>query len=120
MITIRPSQIEALDQLARRRFVVRKVAHLRRTFPDDCRAETDEALEARVLEGIRRAATHDLTSERDVSDFIDLDTILEPRFDRTLEWVQEILLETGTPPTERLARVKEIAEGAALEVDAHG
>lgn len=105
MITIRPDQFKALQQAALEVFVRRKTDHLVHTFPVDCENIEEADLRARVRGGIRRAREYGITSQYDVSRFVDLELQLGEGFDSRLDWASDILQSDKHSPSERVNRL---------------
>lgn len=82
MLTIRPEQLAVFERAARRSFVLRAAAYLRR----DSRSAAldDHALEAFIEEGIERAARHGIRSERQIVRYLELLARRGPQFDAEL------------------------------------
>lgn len=111
MFKIRSEQKASFREDAVRDFEDRVVAHVRRCFPDRWTTMGDSMLRAVIRDGIGRAATHGIISERDVCKFIDLMLIFGTTFDRERAWAREIL-DAAAPgdPRTKLGRLLQHAE----------
>ena len=100
MLTIRREQMEVLSAYMRQSFEDRMVRHLAQSFPAQCKklappTSGDESVRALIRQGIEKAASYDITSERDVGRFIEVMVAMDPRFDEpgALDWARQILRE---------------------------
>jgi len=93
MLTIRQKQMDALAAVTRERFQERLEAHVRKVFPDDCKALGEDGVRELVVEGIERAEGHGLSAERDVCRYVDLLFLLGRDFETREEmaWAKGIL-----------------------------
>ncbi len=78
--------------------------HLRRVFPDRCESLGDAAVARLIQEGIRKASTYHITSERDVALFIDLMVGIAPDFDQQpdMVWGRNILEDKTLTPGDKM------------------
>jgi hypothetical protein len=93
ILAMRQAQLAAFSHAEVQKFEVRMIAHLRRFFPKQCAALTEPQLRELIQHGIKRAADHKITSERDVCKFIDLTIVFGRDFDadKKLPWASRIL-----------------------------
>ena len=93
MLRIRKEQIEVLERDRLARFQVRVLAHVRKIFPDDAQRLGDEEVQRIITEGVKKAATYGVTSERSVTLFIDVMFGVDRDFDQTksMSWAIDIL-----------------------------
>jgi hypothetical protein len=105
MLTIRPEQMTALGQYMAEQFEKRMVAHLRRRFPQQTRGLDDEALRARVHDGIDRAKGHGIVQEDDVRRFLEYQALLGTDFDTSTPWAASILSDDELAGTEKMNRI---------------
>jgi hypothetical protein len=101
VLVVRRAQLDALGEPRRLEFVERTARHLARFFPERCAALGEEEVKAAVQHGIRRAAAHGFTTERDVCKYIDLMFLFGWDFDRGERWAAETLAQSA-PAAERL------------------
>lgn len=81
MLHIRPEQMEAFRAAMLSNLEQRIVAHVRETWPEECRELGDGAVRTMVAEGMARARTYGLEAEIDVAAFVDFLFLLGPGFD---------------------------------------
>lgn len=86
-------QSQQMERGAAQSFETRMKAHLRKHFPEHCRALGEEGLTQAIWDGVTRAKGYEFVSERDVCKYITLMFAFGPDFDRNrnLPWAQEIL-----------------------------
>jgi hypothetical protein len=97
---VRQSQIDAFARAAVDDFVARMVARLERFFPDQSRDLGAAGLEARVREGVDRAARRGIEREYHVCLYLDVMMELGPRFDEdpSLPWARALLEDPALGP----------------------
>jgi hypothetical protein len=119
MFVLSQNHLDALSQAAWETFEDRMVDALRVRFPSEFASLGEDGIRRRVRGGAARAAEYQITGEGDVSQFIRLMFGIGPDFDRSgkTAWAGPILRNVNTPPSERLARVKEIARKQGLRTD---
>lgn len=110
MLVLRNAQLAALGASAQRRFEERLLAHLERFFPHLCAQLGEAGLRQLCQDGIARARTYGLRSERDLCKYINLILVFGPGFDREQPWAAEIL-ELNSAPGQRMEKIY----AAALE-----
>ena len=112
MLTLRQAQMDALDADRARDFEARLVQHLRTVFPSRCEPLGDQGLLDVARDGIERAESHGLSSEREICKYVDLMFVLGPGFDRDprLPWAAEILGDPGT--RDGLSRIERLSRAA--------
>lgn len=93
MLKIRAEQLAKYSQAEVDQFTEWMINHLKRFFPQQCKALGDDQLKETIRFGIRRAASYGIRTKRDVCKFIDLIVILGRDFeqDEKLTWASEIL-----------------------------
>jgi len=112
MMRIRKEQNNELAKAAVKRFEDFMVVHLNEFFPEHCKALGKDGTREVIREGIERARTYSIVSERDVCKFIDLKVALGRSFDTdpALPWAARILNDKSIPdPRQRLNRLHEMA-----------
>lgn len=82
MLVIRHEQLNIFRERKVTAFVCDTCKHLRRFFPDAVAHLDEISLDEFVRQGIKRAATHNITKERDVANFINLMVAIQPEFDQ--------------------------------------
>ncbi len=104
MFVIRATQQAAFRErgLAELRDVL--VAHARACFPRRCAALGADALPAYVEDGMRRAAAHALTLERDIGAYVELMLVFGPGFehDSRFPWASPLTEAKGLDPSARI------------------
>lgn len=90
---IRKEQMDVLGRHMEAVFVTRTVDHVRRFFPEPCRALGEDGTRETVVYGVERAATHGFTAQSDVSKYIDVMFAYGRDFDQSpaLPWARHIL-----------------------------
>jgi hypothetical protein len=80
------------------------VAHARACFPRRCANIGADALPAHVEDGMRRAAAHGLTLERDIGAYVDLTIVFGPGFehDSHCPWASLLTEATDLDPSARI------------------
>lgn len=98
MLRLTSRQVELLGALPRAAFIERVAGHLRRFFPDRCRALGPDGLRETVEYGVERARFHGFESERDVCKYLSLVCLFGRDFDRSPEhpWAARALARDGT------------------------
>lgn len=111
MLTMRSKQMEAFSEAALKRFEETMVAHLKKFFPDYCEAAGAPKVREFIRYGVKRAASYQITAERDVSRYVDLMVSLGADFDNDeqLPWAGEIL-RTRNSPEVRISILLKTAE----------
>jgi hypothetical protein len=111
MLTLRPEQMRAFSEAALKRFEETMLAHLKKFFPDKYEAAGEPKVRKLIRYGIERAASYDITAQRDVSRYIDLMMTLGPDFDqdKQLPWAGQIL-RTRNKPEVRISILLKTAE----------
>jgi hypothetical protein len=93
MLVIRKEQMAVLDAYMARRFRDAIRRHLRRELPDETQAISEEDLLRRIDQGLERGRRYGLTTERDLTAFVDLTFIHGPSFEElpAMRWAKRIL-----------------------------
>lgn len=110
-LRLRPEQMEAFAQAARKRFEDRMVRSIRRLFPEVWKKAGEERTRARIRFGIERAARHGIEEDRDVRRYIHLMLRCGDDFDSTA-WAREILAEKDAEPNDKMADLWDAAAEA--------
>ena len=97
MLIVRKEQIEAFESATRERFVREMVEHVRGVFPEEASGMDDGELGEAVERGIDKAAAYDITGEREVAMFIDLEIGMNTgdEYSHLRDWIQETLVNEG-------------------------
>jgi hypothetical protein len=92
-LTIRLAQMETFSQVEIQKFEDWMVSHLNKFFPRECNSVGEPHLRDLIQHGIKRAAEHGITKERDICKFIDLMLVFGRDFDTDARspWAHEIL-----------------------------
>ena len=79
-------------------------AHVRACFPARCAALGADALPGHIEDGMRRAAAHGLTLERDISAYVELMVVFGPDFehDSRFPWASPLAEGTALEPSARI------------------
>jgi hypothetical protein len=112
MLIIRQEQMDEFIRIAAKSFEDWMLVHLKNFFPDEYQALGDPEVRETIKYGIGKAESYSITTERDVSKYIDLMFALGQDFDTDpdLTWVQEILQDETLPdPEERMNRLCHMA-----------
>jgi hypothetical protein len=98
LLAMRQAQLAAFSEAEVQKFEDRMLTHLRQFFPKQCAALKEPQLHELIQYGIKRAAGHKISSERDVCKFIDLMIVFGRDFDadRKLPWAGRILRNQST------------------------
>jgi len=116
---IRQEQMVFLSQGCLGKFEKSMAEHLNRCFPDKCKALGEQGIQEVIRYGIKRAASHHITLERDVCKYIDLMFAFGREFDSNpdLPWASRILedgsFKNATAKVDRLfdtAKLQKTAE----------
>jgi len=100
-LTVRQAQIDAFSQVEIQKFEDWMVVHLNRFFPRECSSLGGAHLRNLIGYGIKRAAEHGITKQRDVCKFIDLMIVFGRNFDTDGHnaWAHDILRREKEPST---------------------
>ena|SRR5258707_8062168 len=93
MLTVRKEQMDVLDRDKRKRFVNLMVEHLEKFFPKRCATLGDKQVREWIEQGIDRAASYRIVSERDVCKYLDVMFVFGKNFDHDSQfpWAAKIL-----------------------------
>lgn len=118
MLKIRSEQFEVFERAALRSFEDRMVEHLRGFAPSHFKILSEEEIRACVREGMKRAPSHGLTSERSIRIYVQTMFMLGSKFDTDPQypWAAEILGEAETPEEERCDRLHDKSWEYAAQV----
>ncbi len=99
VLTIRLAQLTVLSRLEVQKFEDSMVEHLNRLFPAQSKCAGEAPLRETIQYGIKRAAAYGITSERDVSEYIDLMAVYGRDFDadQRFAWTRDILARQDDP-----------------------
>src|SRR5438132_13371033 len=97
MLTIRKEQEEVLAGYMAKNFQERIVKHVKRFWPEQCRALGDEQVRESVRTGLARARGYGMSTEYDLARYIDLMYWLGTDFDTgpSFPWAVQILPNTS-------------------------
>ena len=122
MLTIRKAQMAAFETLFARRFREDLKRHVRGEFPTQTQTLDDASLDKLISECINRGRIYEVTTERDLTLFVDLLFLAGQDFDhnRKMAWARRILLDKHLDGTakmqaiyQRLAAFENAAAAAA-------
>jgi hypothetical protein len=93
LLKIRKEQEDVFRQRALADFESRAIKHLRRDLGEQTAPFDDHELRRRVHEGITRAGSYGLTTEKQVMCFVDVTFLLGESFDAASDntWVSQVL-----------------------------
>jgi hypothetical protein len=91
LISIGTTVASAFDAYMRENFISRMAEHLRRCFPGECAARSEEDLRTGVGNAMDRAASYGIRTELDVARFLDVGMVYGERFDEDCEWAHSHL-----------------------------
>ena len=113
-LTIRQAQMDVFSQVEVQKFEDWMVSHLKQFFPAECRALGEPQLRELIQYGIKRAADHEITTERDVCKFIDLMIVFGRDFDRDNKsaWAGQILANRKTARS----KIRSLYEAAEMRL----
>ena len=99
MLTIRQDQLAVFSQLEVQRFEEWMVVHLKKFFPQRCRAAGTAEIRELVRYGIERAEAHGFTAKREACKYIDLMMVFGRDFDNDprFPWASSILSKKRLP-----------------------
>ena len=94
MLVIRKEQMSVLEVAMASRFRGKLCEHLRQELPEETKTLPDPQLRSAVEEGIVQGRQYGITTERDLTLFVDLTFLLSPAFEHApgMEWAKRILL----------------------------
>jgi hypothetical protein len=128
MLTIRREQMEALSAYMRQSFEDRMVRHIAQSFPAEFKrmaspSAGDQPIRVLIRQGIERAGSNEITSERDVGRFIDLMIVMGPDFETNTEaaWARSVLRDKTLPARVRMELIHQqlpVRAGAATGSEA--
>ncbi len=115
MLIIRKEQIGVFETQFGKRFRTTLCGHVRAEFAAKTKDMTDSDLEKLISEGIERSRSYQVTSERDITLFVDLMFLQGFQFeqDRGLLWARKILLDQSLDGETKMKSI--YARLAALE-----
>ncbi len=118
MLTIRKEQMEALSADRLRSFENQMVKHIAGAFPAKFRQIGEVETRTLIHEGIAKAATYAIESERNVALFIDLMVAISPGFDHDdgSSWMQPILQHPEMPEQTKLDMIYDRMRRTAPEI----
>ena len=118
MLQIKANQLSSLEANAFDRFVTDCAAHLKKRFPDDLGAISEDALSKDIRAGISDAKRHRIEREIDVVRFMEIRHAVGHDFEsnETWAWIVEIL----NGPETAVHRLDAIIERFAFGGADHG
>lgn len=111
LMGLRQAQLAAFSQREVQKFEDWMVVHLEKFFARKCKSMGEAQLRAMIQYGIKRAAAHRITSERDVCKYIDLMLVFGRDFDvdERHPWARETLQTRGNAES-RISSLYQSAE----------
>jgi hypothetical protein len=111
MFVIRTAQLEALGKALERAFMRRAADHLRKRYPDSCKALGDEGVQTWVAKAMEKRSEHRFEDEESILVYLDLMQVLGFDFDADprLPWVKGTLDDPDLSAKVRLALLWERA-----------
>jgi hypothetical protein len=117
MLVLTKQQLQAFDEMMRRSFEERLLAHLREHFPQQTARMPEPFLRSRIRQEIATAEQHGITRECEVAAYVSIAFSVSPQSPAIhLEPVRDAL-ESPDPPSQKvhlllfLAEAKLIAQG---------
>lgn len=114
MLRLRKEQIEVLKSHMRDEFVDRMVNYLRGKYPNELEKHLGEGawngeVKQLVYEGMEKAGSYDIKSERDVAGFLELMVMTERNFDKSRDyaWANRILIDPALPASGKVELIHE-------------
>ncbi len=109
MIVINDGQMESMSVYMLEQFEDRMVVHLRKHWPKKCAALGEDAVRESIRKGVQRARSYGITSEYDVSRYVNCMYALCHDFDTDprAPWAQPILTDAELPASSKMNRVCE-------------
>jgi hypothetical protein len=94
MLVIRKEQMTVLEADTAKRFYDSLRKHLRTELHEETRALSDGQILPMIKEGVERGRQYGVTTERDLTLFVDLIFLLSPKFEDApdMNWAKRILL----------------------------
>ena len=102
IVIVRQEQIDRMGESMQRGFEIRMIAHLRATFPQPTRQQTDDQMTAFVRLGSNRSRPYGITAEGDVQRYLEYMVMYGPEFDTSCAWASEILNTEGISGTKKM------------------
>lgn len=95
MLVIRKEQMAVFEAHLSQRFRQQARQHVKDEFPTQTKTLTDPAIDKAIADGMERARLYEVTAERDILLFVDLNFSFGPNFenDRKMAWAKKILLD---------------------------
>ena len=118
MLTIRSEQMDALSAYMIARFERDMVNHIAQAFPKQFAEAGDAGTRKLVHDGIAKAASYGVQSERNVALFIDLMVAIGPTFDHDdrFPWVRQVLQDPDRPEQTKLDMIYDRMRHAAPRI----
>ena len=112
---IRKQQNKVLAEEAKKGYEERVLAHLRRVWPDEVKADGEPATRENIRSGMETAGKYGVLSEYDVARFIDLRYVWGPEYDTDSElpWVQSVL---NDPDLSGRVKMDQLYERSRMEL----
>ncbi len=110
---VRQEQLNTLSESATSDFENRVVAHLSKCFPAESEVLQEQGVREIIQYGMERAASYDVSAERDVCKYIDVMMVFGRDFDKDedLPWASRILNDKVlNNPTARIDRLFTVAK----------
>lgn len=91
MLILRKKQMNALGQIPRISFENKLISYFSETYPDECGLIGRDAVRKIIQYGIKRAESHEFTTQKQVTYYISLMFILGSDFDKDIQlpWIIE-------------------------------
>lgn len=115
MLVVRSEQMDVLSDYMLGEFERRMLEHLRRAYPEETSAQSEEDLAEQIADGISIAERYRVTDENDVERFLETQVRLGRRFYEQ-EWAAAILATSDRSGTRRMDEIDDyelfvLAEG---------
>lgn len=111
MLKIRKAQMDSLSEARLKQFEDRMVLHLRSACPEETRETAEPDLRNTIREGMKSAAQYEITSEVDISRYLECVVVYGLDFETNPKtaWAGRILNNKELSGTEKMNRVDEYA-----------
>jgi hypothetical protein len=114
MLVLTKQQLQAFDEMMRRSFEERLLAHLRQQFPQQTARMPEPFLRSRIRQEIATAEQHGITRECEVAAYVSIAFSVSPQSPAIhLEPVREAL-ESPDPPAQKLHHLLLLAEAKLI------
>lgn len=113
-LTIRTQQLDVLNRVTQEQFKKRLYAWVKTHWSEVCLSLPSEELRGVLSDGVERALKYRITSERDLTRFVNVMFALGFQFDtdKRYPWAREVLSMPGVPMATRMDQLVDLASKA--------